>query len=232
MGHIEVVDLCYSCNGKVILNNVNFRVNENEYIVIIGPNGSGKSTLFRCLMKQLKIKSGSIELYGVNINKLNDFRDIGYLKQNSFESLNGFPATCLEMINLSSRSKDLDSINQVIDIVGLNDLKNNLVSNLSGGEKQRLMLGMLLVNNPKVILLDEPTTGLDNESIALLMDLLDKLRNSGVSIVMITHDIKVVLKYASRFYCLENSLLLELSVNDIINEQNHTHYHPSNKELL
>ena len=187
--------------GKIevpVLKNINFTMEEGDYTAIIGPSGSGKSTLMNLIGCLDKATSGSLliderEVGSLTENELADLRleKIGFVFQN-FQLLGG--QTALENVELPLTYADIprrerrEKARRALDRVGLSDRMDFLPNQLSGGQKQRVASARALVNNPRIVLADEPTGALDSHSGAQVMDLFEELNSEGVTVLMITHD--------------------------------------------
>lgn len=199
---IDVENLSVEFNGQKVLENINFTVNKGEVLAVVGPNGAGKSVLFRALL-------GLIPHLG-KITWQPDLK-IGYVPQ-KLAIDKDLPLTVKEFLNLKSSSKD--NTLQALASVGINTgpqnehhlehhILNRRIGLLSGGEFQRLLIAWSLVDNPDVLLFDEPTTGIDiggEESIYNLLHELQDKRN--LTIILISHDLNIVYRYADSVVCL------------------------------
>lgn len=232
----EVDNLSFSFGSEPIFSNVSFKINTGDFVAIIGINGAGKSTLLRLLLGELSPTAGKIRLFNKDVQHIKDWSSIGYVPQNGFES-NNFPATAEEIVkaNLYSQIGWLKFPKRIhkeqtmfaLKQVGMGEYSKRLISQLSGGQQQRVMLARVIVNNPKIMLLDEPTTGVDIIAVQSLYQLLSKLnKDSGLTIVMVTHDIGRASDFITRALCLEEGSLVELNRKQIHNELLHRHKHP------
>lgn len=234
---IEAENLCFSYTDEPILDQIGFSVFEGDYVGIIGSNGSGKSTLLRLLLGELTPGKGRISLFGEDVRRFRDWPKIGYVAQNGTALAANFPATVMEIVcaNLYSeiglfgfagkahRARAM----QALARVGMQDYAHRTIGNLSGGQQQRVMLARVLVANPQLLILDEPTTGVDAGSCDTLYALLAQInREQKVTVVMVTHDTARVSSYANRVLCLEQSPLAELSPEQLADELRHKHKHP------
>jgi len=222
--------------GTPVLQNVSFELNQGDFAALIGPNGAGKSTLLRLLLAELQPNEGSVSLFDEDVRTFKRWTDVGYVAQNSAVKGTGIPATVEEIVMASlyskSRSKRLSSKErrqkamQALAQVGAEDSAKKLLSALSGGQQQRVMLARALVTKPQLMLLDEPATGIDDKSVDMLYELLGTLnRETGLTLLMVTHDTTRVLDYVSRIFCLEQSSLVELTKSQIQDELHHRHSH-------
>ena len=199
-----------------ILKNVDLQVEEGEYVAIMGPSGSGKSTLMNILGCLDTPTSGELFLDGVNVGKctddeLSDLRlyKLGFVFQN-YQLL--ARQTALENVELPltyakvPRDERRERAYEALKKVGLEDRVNHEPSRLSGGQKQRVAIARAIVNNPKLILADEPTGALDSTSGRQIMDLFHSLNEEGMSILMITHDIDIA-AHAKRIAIIRDGVL-------------------------
>lgn len=238
---IDINDLSFSYNNHKIFKDVNLSIDKGDFVVIIGPNGTGKSTLVKLLLNELPSKQGSIKILNQDIQHFKQWDKIGYIAQNSTSLANGFPATVQEIVqaNLYSqiglfkfyKKQHIELSKKALQEVDMLDYSNKMISDLSGGQQQRVMLARVLVSNPELMILDEPTNAIDSKTIKSLYNLLSRLnKENNLTIVLITHDVEPVLNLANKFYCLEKGSLINLSKEDVVNEQNAKHYHHSHLE--
>jgi len=233
---IEAEGIGFRYVSEPVLDNVSFTVNEGDYVCIIGSNGAGKSTLLRLVLGELAPLSGSIRLFGEDVRHFRGWPQIGYLPQNGFRG-SAFPATAEEIVTANQyaaigrmrfpkkehREKTRDALAQV----GMQDYAKRLFGELSGGQQQRVLLARMLVNDPRLMILDEPTTGVDRDTVQSLYELLYACnRERNLTIVMVTHDVGRAEPYVSRVLCLEDGSLLELEKSQIDEELSHKHKHP------
>ena len=234
---IEVDNLGFSYGNEPIFTNIGFSVHNGDFAAVIGSNGSGKSTLLRLILGELAPSSGNIRLFDQDIRRFRDWPKIGYVPQNSLQSWANFPATAEEIVkaNLFSqigllrfpKKEHRDKTRRALELTGMEAYSKRLIGELSGGQQQRVMLARVLVNDPEIMLLDEPTTGVDSKTVDSLYELLSRLnRESGLTIVMVTHDIGRAENYVSRVLCLEEGSLVELGKAQVQEELSHKHKHP------
>ena len=184
-----------------VLKDINLSVEEGEYVAIMGPSGSGKSTLMNIIGCLDKPTSGTYELAGENVEKLKDkelsdlrLKSIGFVFQ-SFHLMPRESAAENVALPLSyagvKKKERKERAKKALERVGLGERVDFKPTQLSGGQKQRVAIARAMVNNPKILLADEPTGALDSKSGAQVMELFEKLNEEGVTIVMITHDPKI-----------------------------------------
>ncbi|MBE6905525.1 MAG: ABC transporter ATP-binding protein [Ruminococcaceae bacterium] len=234
---IEVENLSFGYGSEPIFTKIGFSISKGDFAAIIGSNGAGKSTLLRLMLGELSPLSGSLRLLGQNIRHFRDWPKIGYLPQNGLQASANFPATAREIVqaNLFSqigllrfpKKEHREKAQRALELVGMADYSRRMIGELSGGQQQRVMLARVLVNAPEIMLLDEPTTCVDAQTVQSLYELLSQLnRETGLTIVMITHDIGRAESYVSRVLCLEEGSLVELDKTQVEEELSHKHKHP------
>lgn len=213
---IALTNITAAYDEKIVLKDINLNVYERDFLGIIGPNGGGKTTLIKIILGQKKPLKGKVQFYKSkeSIPEIT----MGYLPQYSTIDKK-FPISVKEVI-LSGLSRQksifhkysldqLKKVDEIIERMGLEEVKNNAIGELSGGQLQRTLLGRALVSNPEVIILDEPNTYIDKRFESKLYSLLDEI-NKECAIILVSHDIGTVLKNVKSIAC----------VNETI------HYHP------
>lgn len=185
--HVKVKDLSFSYTTKLVLNKISLDLKEGSFLTLIGKNGTGKSTFIKCLLKIEPVPDDTIFFDGVDINKIKYFKQVGYVPQ-KLEFNYEFPITVNEILTSSYlKSKDL-FYTSIINDLNLNQIYRQNVNTLSGGQLQRVFIARSLLNEPRLLILDEPTIGIDKESMVILRNILKDLKNKGVTIIMSTHD--------------------------------------------
>jgi|YelNatPaOPRAMG01_1025707.scaffolds.fasta_scaffold06054_10 ABC-type Mn2+/Zn2+ transport system ATPase subunit len=201
---LEFKDVYLGYRGEVILPSVNLLIEEGDFLGIVGPNGAGKTTLLRAIAGVLKPMRGQVILYKPNLS-------IGYVPQRSLLD-EVYPLTALEIalmglyrkVGVLRRVKRYeDKAREALRIVGLEGMENKLYRELSGGQKQKVLLARALVSEPEVLLLDEPITDLDVASQKGMMDFLSNLnREKGITILLVSHLLDVVAERANKIVML------------------------------
>ena len=199
---------------KTILNDVNLDLNKGEFIYLIGKTGSGKSSLLRTIYCDIPLKMGEIIVDGESISKIkrNQLpylrRKIGIIFQDFqlFQDRNSYENIKFIMTSTGWKDNKIinEKINELLLKVGLQDKSKNYPYELSGGEQQRLVIARAIVNNPKLIIADEPTGNLDPEVAENILKLLLDINSNGTSIIMTTHNYGLIKKYKKTTYCCEN----------------------------
>lgn len=220
MKEIEVKDLHFSYNKEEILKGLSFDLYKGDFLTIQGENGSGKSTLIKLLLKNLKKKSGTIKLFGKEIENFDDYEKIGYVPQVNDASRVSFPITSKEYVVLNLYShfnifnrpskKCFEKVRDIFDILNIGDLIDQPFNKLSGGQAQKVMIARAMVNDPRVLILDEPTVGVDEVSKREFLKLLSHLNDKhNITILMISHEMDVVRDYSKREIKLKNGRIID-----------------------
>ncbi len=197
MIEIKNLNFSYTKNSPIILNDINLNIEKGTYLSILGSNGSAKSTLIKIILNLLKPNSGSI-----NINT----KSIGYVPQ-KLDILNSqFPISISELLYCHLRaikSKDPSIIMKSLNAVGMADYKNTLIGNLSGGQTQKIFIARALMGNPDLLILDEPSTGIDIQSQEDIYSIITNLnRNLGITVVSVEHNLKAALENSTQIFRL------------------------------
>ena len=197
---IKISDLDIQYSGKKVLQNLNLSLNEREIVTIVGPNGSGKTTLFKAIIGTATISSGKVELKP-NLK-------IGYVPQQL--NIDGsLPLTVSRFLQIAQQN-DQKAYKNALRVVGIESILGTQVSNLSGGQMQRVFLARAILNRPEVLLLDEATRGLDQPGAAAFYHLVENIRKeTGCAILMISHDLHVVMAASDRVICLNGHICCE-----------------------
>ena len=237
------VSFSYIENDKnKFINNLNLIIKENSYLALLGKNGSGKSTLIKLMFAIEKANSGNIKIFDMDVNE--NASEIYKISSLVFQNPDDqIVADTVEldiafaMENYSIPSKDIDKkIDEVLEIVDLSNKRKDKVHSLSGGEKQRLCIASSLVLNPKILVLDEPTSMLDNENRIKVMNVIKKIHSMGTTIIIVTHHINEI-EYCNEVVFMDNgNIVFNGSVNEFVNilirnEQFHKLNMPINFQL-
>jgi zinc transport system ATP-binding protein len=198
---LTINNLSLGYDSNKIIENLNFQVNEGDYLCIVGENGSGKTTLMKTILKLQKPCGGEIIVSdGLKAN------EIGYLPQQTIIQRD-FPASVKEIVLSGCQSrmglrpfygkKEKSLAEENMKKMGILELKNRCYRELSGGQQQRVLLARALCATEKLLLLDEPVAGLDPKVTVEMYETIKELNNDGITIIMISHDISTVITYAS-----------------------------------
>ena len=187
---LKIEGLSFAYEKDLILDDISFKINQGDLVGLVGANGVGKSTLLKIILGYLKPKFGSIELFGDDIKKDNHYRDLAYISQNAVASYRNFPTSIEESIkiHLSFLKKNTDS-KKLMEKLGLYEHRKKSLSELSGGQIQRFAISLALIKDASLILLDEPTTGIDEDFSREFFENLKRLKEEGKTIIIITHQL-------------------------------------------
>lgn len=214
---LKVVNLKKSFNNLEVLKGISFEIEKGEIGVVLGKSGAGKTTLIRCINGLESFDSGSIIVDDTEIKNSADFSKLRGQIGMVFQNFNLFPhLTILENITEApirvfkkSRSEAEKIALELLDMVDLSDKKDMYPYQLSGGQQQRVAIARLCALNPKVLCFDEPTSALDQENIGNVKTIIDKFKNLGMAILIITHDIQFADTVADKIIYIEEGHLVE-----------------------
>ena len=204
---IRVDNLTFCYNGTEVISDISLDVKKGDYLGIAGSNGSGKSTLVKNILGILQPLKGTISLFGQPLISFNQWCKIGYLPQR-INALNyHFPSTVEEIVQLGIKKSDQVSLKNTLDLMGIAHLSSCLIGELSYGEQQRVMLSRALIRKPDLLIFDEPTTALDPETRDVFYNLTDEMNRNGTTVVLITHDMGIIGKYARNLLYLDKKVI-------------------------
>ncbi|MCG7338608.1 metal ABC transporter ATP-binding protein [Staphylococcus sp. ACRSN] len=221
----ELNNIDYYFDNKHVLENINIKINRGEFLAIVGPNGAGKSTLLKIILGLLPIQKGKIFVDGIDYNGKQSMLKISYVSQKAQAFKSGFPASVKEVVlsGLTKRKKlfqrfnksDEAKVKAVLKRLNISNLIDKNIAELSGGQQQRVLIARALISEPSVLILDEPTNGIDAKHVNEFYETLHRLKQEGVTIILVTHDIGVVADTATEVACLNK----------------HLHFHGSTEEF-
>lgn len=210
---IKVEGVSFSYNGEKVISNINLDIKRGEFLGIIGPNGSGKTTFLKVILGLLKPQEGTVEILGQDIQKLKDKSKIGYVPQRA--KVIDFPISVEEVVGMGGAGKR--AISEALNEVEMADQKKRLIRELSGGQQQRVFIARALALKPEILVLDEPTVGVDMESQAKFYGLLKTLnQNHKLTLVLVSHDVDVVAHEVSEIACINSKLVCHGKPHDIL----------------
>lgn len=208
---LEIENLYFSYEDENILEDLSMKIEEGKFALIIGENGAGKTTLIRLILNQLKKDSGSIKIFSDPIEKSNHYQDLAYISQASVASFKLFPTNVKEVIEnhlkFLKKSYDIDKLLEDFDLI---KQKNHALSDLSGGQIQRLSLILAIIKDPKILILDEPTAAIDMKFSKDFYEHLKKLSEKGKTILMISHDYKLASIFSDEIFHLSNKKIRKI----------------------
>ncbi|MBN1797893.1 MAG: ABC transporter ATP-binding protein [Spirochaetales bacterium] len=222
---LEKVEFNYA--SRNILNGISFTLKSNEIIALLGPNGVGKTTLLKCINRILKIRSGSIFIDEEDLNTLGGraiAQKMGYVAQrNDTARQTVFDAVLLGRqphMGFRISQKDMLTVSAILQRLNLNDLSLRYIDELSGGELQKVCIARALVQEPKLLLLDEPTTSLDLKNQIEILALIKEIATGhDVSVIMSVHDLNMAIHYADRFIFLKDNVIFAVCTKNDITEK-------------
>ena len=236
---VEIENLTVQYPDVKALDNVSFEVNQGDFLGIIGPNGAGKSTLFDSMLGLNTKYKGTIKFFGEDIKKSKNYlKEIGYVPQKPIFEKN-FPVTVTDVVRMGLRNEsDENKIDEILQQLWIHELRDRRIGDLSGGQQQRVFIAKALITNPKILILDEPVTGIDQQSIDLFFSILRELNSKQkITIIWSSHDLDAVNKLANHVACLNRTLIFHgeseefFSNDELVKQyseasmQEHMHHH-------
>ncbi|UOK57055.1 metal ABC transporter ATP-binding protein [Bacillus sp. OVS6] len=214
---IDIRHLSFTYDRTKVLEDIHFKVREGDFLGLVGPNGSGKSTLLKCLLGLLKPDEGEILLFGEDIRKFKEWYKIGFVSQKANSFNTGFPASVYEVVASGLTSKlglfkmlkpaHHQKVKAAIKAVGLDQLAKRNIGELSGGQQQRTFIARALVSDPKLLILDEPTVGVDAQTVQSFYEMLKNLNTEmGITLILVTHDVGTITDKVTHVACLNKHL--------------------------
>ncbi|MEX0862010.1 metal ABC transporter ATP-binding protein [Nitrosopumilus sp.] len=236
---VEINNLTVQYPDVKALDDVSLVVNQGDFLGIIGPNGAGKSTLFASMLGLNTKYNGTIKFFDEDIKKSKNYlKQLGYVPQKPIFEKN-FPVTVTDVVRMGLRKEsDENKIDEILQQLWIHELRERRIGELSGGQQQRVFIAKALVNNPKILILDEPVTGIDQQSIDLFYSILSELNSKQkITIIWSSHDLDAVNKLANHVACLNRTLFFHgesekfFSDDELVKQyseasmQEHMHHH-------
>ena len=230
---IEVENLRSRYNGIHVLDDITFSVSGGDYIGLVGPNGSGKTTLIKNILGILRPESGQIRLFGQDLSKFQEWFRVGYLPQR-LSSLNpGFPSTVEEIVALGliagrrrpgySGDSYRDAVEKALHLLNISDIRKKKIGELSGGQQQRVLIARAIINEPDLIVLDEPAAALDPETREQFYAMLTHFnRQKNATVILVTHDIGSIGQYANKLLLVDRRIVFYGSFADFCSSSHMT----------
>lgn len=209
---IEFKDVSFNYDNSPTLIDINFSINSNDFVAIVGPNGGGKSTLLKLILAQISPTKGSLTVFGDKNYK--SLEKLGYVPQFTTHQ-HDFPLRLIDMVLQSKlrnnsffaryTQKDKKSAIKILEMLKIAEFKDRFLSELSGGQRQRALIARALIDEPEILILDEPTASVD---ISIEQDIYDILYdlNKNMTILLVTHDVSFVSKYVNKVFCVNGYL--------------------------
>lgn len=227
---IKIKNINKSFGNLNILKDISLDINKGEVLSIIGPSGSGKSTLLRCLIDLEEIDSGTLEVFSDplicssrNPKKKERFEILKKMGM-VFQSFNLFPhKTAIEnvmeplvVVDKMKKEMAVEKAEELLTMVGLEDRMNNYPSALSGGQQQRVAIARVLARNPKILLFDEPTSALDPEMVKEVLLVIESLKNTGITMIIVSHEMEFIKQVSDRVVFMDCGTILSCDTPDEI----------------
>ena len=214
---IEVKNLKKQFGKNVVLDNINLEIKKGEVVSLIGPSGSGKSTILRSIIDLETIKSGDILIEGNNLKDKKIKKEMLLKTGMVFQTFNLFPhmsvrnniVKTLELVKKMDKKEANKIAEETLEVVGLIDKIDNFPSELSGGQKQRVAIARALSLRPDILLFDEPTSALDPELVKEVLDIIRKLKNDKITMLIVSHEMNFVKEISDKVVVLEKGEILE-----------------------
>ncbi len=217
---LQIEKLSYRYESDLVLDNVQFSVQKGEFVGIVGANGTGKSTLLKLILQIIKLQQGEIKLFETSLPQFRNWEKVGFVSQKANAFNTGFPATVEEVVvsGLVSNKHyfglwtkaDKEKCKQALELVDMKEYVYRNIGELSGGQQQRVFIARALVNQPALLIFDEPTVGIDDQHLHEFYQLIKDLNVSEqITILMSTHDTEEITKYASRIISLQKTVIFD-----------------------
>ncbi|MGD6851002.1 MAG: ABC transporter ATP-binding protein [Candidatus Bathyarchaeia archaeon] len=228
MTFLTVDNLSFSYRSKQVLNGISFNVEKDDVLTILGPNGVGKTTLIKCISKVLTPNTGEVCMEGVNLHQMSKrdiAKNIGYVAQKSETS----KTTVFDSVLLGRRPhfewditpKDVRLAGRVLHLLGLDGLALKYVDEISGGEYQLVQIARVLVQQPRVVLLDEPTSSLDLSNQHMIMHLIRNIvKKNHMAAIMIIHDLNLAIRHSDKFILMKEGKVYAAGDHEVITPEN------------
>lgn len=222
---IDIKNVSVRYGATVAVQNISCRIKQGDFVGLVGPNGGGKTTLAKTILGLLSPHEGKIALFGQDSDKFGEWQKIGFLPQKHTSINPLFPASVGEVVSLGLLSakkqpknitkSDWQEIDAMLEDIGMIDLKSKLISELSGGQQQKVLLARALISKPEILILDEPSTALDPNSREQFFAQLERLnKEARTTIILITHDTGYIGKYANKLLYVDRKLVFFGNINE------------------
>lgn len=247
---IRMKNVSFGFGKEKVLDRISLDIHKGEFLGLIGPNGSGKTTLLKILLGLLKPQEGSIHIFGQEIGVFTDRSKIGYVAQKATQIEFRFPITVEEVVSLGRvasvglfrhlKEHDMDLIHRALKMVGVLELRDRRIAELSGGQQQRVLIAKALVSEPELLILDEPTVGVDMRAQDTFYQLLSNLNKNGfttnnkqgLTIIFVSHDIDVIVNEVNKLACLNKTLIYHGTPKDFIKDDYFAKLYGKSRRLI
>ncbi|WP_137283486.1 metal ABC transporter ATP-binding protein [Halorussus salinisoli] len=214
---IVLSDVEFGYTATPVVEDISVRIDDGEYVAIVGPNGSGKSTLMKLMLGLLRPDEGTASLFGEPAHRFDDGSRLGYVAQHA-NAAKEMPITVREVVKMGRfphvgfgrlSEEDWEIVDGALETVGMTAFADRRVTQLSGGQRQRAFIARALAGEADLLVLDEPTVGVDAESVEAFYGLLESLNEAGITILLIEHDLSAVTQHAERVVCLNREVYFD-----------------------
>ncbi|MBO4249005.1 metal ABC transporter ATP-binding protein (plasmid) [Halomicrobium sp. IBSBa] len=221
---VELSGVDFGYTSTLVVEDISLRIDPGEYVAIVGPNGSGKSTLMKLLLGLVRPDEGIARLFGEPSHEFDDGSRLGYVAQHASASKE-MPITVREVVKMGRfphvgfgrlSGADWVIVDEALATVGMTAFADRRVTQLSGGQRQRAFIARALAGEADLLVLDEPTVGVDMESVEAFYDLLDSLHDNGITVLLIEHDLGAVTEHAERVVCLNREIYFDGPASEFV----------------
>ena len=221
---VELSDVTFGYTATPVVEDVSLDVAAGEYVAVVGPNGSGKSTLMKLMLGLLTPDTGDARLFGEPAHAFDDGERVGYVSQHA-SAAKEMPITVREVVKMGRfahvgfgllSADDWTVVDDALATVGMSEFANRRITKLSGGQRQRAFIARALAGEADLLVLDEPTVGVDAESVEAFYDLLQALNDDGITVLLIEHDLGAVTDHAERVVCLNREVYFDGPTDEFV----------------
>lgn len=239
---IDIEDLSARLNNTLVLKDISLKITAGTFLGLIGPNGGGKTTLLRCILGLIKPEKGSVTVLGRPAAHVRPKGIVGYVPQNPIADLD-FPVSVYDVVMMGryprigifrkALAADVETVIRVLDQVGMAGLMDRPIGHLSGGQQQRVFIARALSSEPRILLLDEPMTGVDTRAQKEFYQLLARLKNElTLTVVLVSHDIGVIPYHTEEIACVNQALHLHGKPTEVLTSESLSQAYGCEVELL
>ncbi len=234
---LQLEKVSFSYGNSDAVKDISFCVKKGDFVGLIGPNGSGKTTLLKIILGILSPRKGDVYILDKNLKEFKDWFKIGYVPQKATNIEKNFPATVNEVVAMGLLSikkfpkiitkQDDNKIKDALAVVKMEKFGQRRITELSGGQQQRVLIAKALITDPEILILDEPTTGVDQENQKSFYDLLGKLNKEGMTILLVSHDIGRITQYVTKIASINQTINFygshkEFCAKDLVHKHEHS----------
>ncbi len=223
---LEFDEVWFGYDGEIAVQDITFSVTRGEFMAVLGPNGSGKTTLLKLALGLIKPQRGSVKIFGKDPRSFDDWPRVGYVPQRVEAVQTRFPATAREVVSYGLyrgfnpfrmfRSSAKKQVEEALELVGIPELADRRVSDMSVGQQQRMLIARSLIRQPELLLMDEPVAGVDAAGQEAFHALVRRLNSEmGMTVMLISHDIGAVMREATTCACINREIVFHGEVHDM-----------------